>query len=60
MEQRGISKGTIIWALKYGEKIYADENLRKAIYRNKNRILIVIYAIKNANEVEIITTYWES
>lgn len=57
LNERRISKKEIEKAIGEGEKENAVGDLRKSTQRNENTALVVIYNIKSAEEVVIITAY---
>ena len=57
IKSRRISKSEVDRALRDGAKDNASGDLRKSIYRNTHGTLIVLYRIKNAEEVIIVTAY---
>lgn len=59
LKERGIFKKEVEEAFTNGKKESAEDGLRKSTYRNKKGILVVVYHIKSAEEVGIITAYRE-
>ena len=57
LNERGISKKQVERAIREGERYDAGEDLRKAVYRNENGIIIVVYRINNVEEIVVITAY---
>ncbi len=59
IRERGITKKAITEAITSGRKENTIGRLRKSVHGKKGRMLIVIYNIKSADEVSIVTAYWE-
>ena len=59
LRERNISKSEVEEAIQLGVKEDAGDDSRKVRHRNENGVLVVIYSIKDSEEVEIITAYRE-
>ena len=57
LNERGVSKKRVEAAIREGDKYDANGDLRKAVHRNETSTVVVIYNIKSAEEILIITVY---
>ena len=59
LKERGITKKEVQEAIDNGRKDNAFGGSRRCTFRNKKGSLIVIYNVKDLQEVEVITAYRE-
>jgi Domain of unknown function (DUF4258) len=59
LRERDISRDEIENAVQSGMRSDAEGGSRKVRHRNENGVLVVIYSVRNSEEVEIITVYRE-
>jgi len=57
LEERDIPKYEVGRAIREEIKSDAGDNARKAVLRNEIGLLVVIYSVKDLDEVKIITVY---
>ncbi|MGC9598938.1 MAG: DUF4258 domain-containing protein [Minisyncoccia bacterium] len=58
LKERKITKKDVATALRHGTQEDTSGGLRKATHRNQRGTLTVIYNIKSAKRIGVITAYW--